>query len=133
TQIVTCFAEIGQFDKIVSYSKQCGYTPDYATLLERIIEMGPDKGEQFASQIANAEGGTISLLDIDRIADVFMAQNMVQHTLSFLLGALKDDRADQSIQQTRLLEISLLNAPQVADAILDSKMFSHYDRERTAA
>jgi clathrin heavy chain len=43
------------------------------------------------------------------------------------------NKPDQGAQQTRLLEMNLLNAPQVADAILGNEMFSHYDRKRTAA
>ncbi|KNF04498.1 hypothetical protein PSTG_02408 [Puccinia striiformis f. sp. tritici PST-78] len=34
--------------------------------------------------------------------------------------------------QTKLLEMNLLNAPQVADAILGNAMFSHYDRPSVA-
>ena len=34
--------------------------------------------------------------------------------------------------QTRLLEMNLVNAPQVADAILGNHMFSHYDKARIA-
>jgi clathrin heavy chain len=58
---------------------------------------------------------------------------MIQQATAFLLDALKDNRPDQGTQQTRLLEMNLLNAPQVADAILGNEMFSHYDRGRVAA
>jgi clathrin heavy chain len=34
--------------------------------------------------------------------------------------------------QTKLLEINLINAPPVADAILANEMFTHYDRNRIA-
>jgi clathrin heavy chain len=63
---------------------------------------------------------------------VFLGQNMIQQATAFLLDALKDNRPDQGAQQTRLLEMNLLNAPQVADAILGNEMFSHYDRARIA-
>jgi hypothetical protein len=42
------------------------------------------------------------------------------------------NRADQGPLQTRLLEINLEAAPQVADAILANEMFTHYDRKRIA-
>ena len=92
--------------------------------------MNPEKGAEFANQLANEEGG--SLVDIDRVVDVFLAQNMIQQATAFLLDALKDNRPDQGPQQTRLLEMNLVNAPQVADAILGNDMFSHYDRARIA-
>jgi clathrin heavy chain len=67
-----------------------------------------------------------------QVVDVFLGQNMIQEATAFLLDALKDNRPDQGAQQTRLLEMNLLNAPQVADAILGNEMFSHYDRARIA-
>jgi clathrin heavy chain len=57
---------------------------------------------------------------------------MVQPATAFLLDALKDNRPEQGHLQTRLLEMNLINAPQVADAILGNDMFSHYDRPRIA-
>ena len=67
-----------------------------------------------------------------QVVDIFMSQNMIQQATSFLLEALKDNLPEQSHLQTRLLEVNLVNAPQVADAILGNEMFSHYDRPRIA-
>lgn len=67
-----------------------------------------------------------------QVVDVFMSQNMIQPATSFLLDALKDNRPEQGPLQTRLLEMNLLHAPQVADAILGNEMFTHYDRPRIA-
>jgi clathrin heavy chain len=92
--------------------------------------LNPKSGAEFANQLVNEEGG--SLVDVDKIVDVFMAQNMIQEATGFLLDALKDNRPDQGAQQTRLLEMNLLNYPQVADAILGTETFSHYDRARVA-
>jgi clathrin heavy chain len=64
-QVVACFAETGQFDKIVPYAKQAGYTPDYAALLQHIVRLNPEKGAEFANQLANEEGG--GLVDVDRV------------------------------------------------------------------
>lgn len=61
-----------------------------------------------------------------------MSQNMIQQATSFLLDALKENKPEQAHMQTRLLEMNLVNAPQVADAILGNEMFSHYDRPRIA-
>jgi clathrin heavy chain len=81
-------------------------------------------------QLANHEGGC--LVDIERVVDVFQSQGMVQPATAFLLDALKDNKPEQGHLQTRLLEMNLINAPQVADAILGNDMFSHYDRPRIA-
>lgn len=129
-KVIAAFAETGQFDKILPYASQAGYQPDYVQLLQHVVRLSPDKGTEFATQLANNEGG--SLVDIERVVDVFQSQGMVQQATAFLLDALKDNRPDQGHLQTRLLEMNLLNAPQVADAILGNDMFSHYDRARIA-
>jgi clathrin heavy chain len=129
-KVVACFAETGQTDKIVLYSKKVGYTPDYVGLLQHIMRSNPDKGAEFATQLVNGEEGP--LVDVERVVDIFMAQNMIQPATSFLLDALKDDKPEQAHLQTRLLEMNLMHAPQVADAILGNEMFHHYDRPRIA-
>ncbi|KAG8732481.1 hypothetical protein FRC12_019252 [Ceratobasidium sp. 428] len=129
-KVIACFAETGQFDKILLYSKKVGYTPDYGQLLQHVMRVNPEKGAEFASQLVNDESGP--LVDIERVVDVFMAQNMIQPATSFLLDALKDNKPEQGHLQTRLLEMNLLHAPQVADAILGNEMFTHYDRPRIA-
>merc|ERR1719461_2676379 len=72
------------------------------------------------------------LADISQIVDVFMEQNMVQQCTAFLLDALKNNRPGEGPLQTRLLEMNLMAAPQVADAIMGNQMFSHYDRAHIA-
>lgn len=57
---------------------------------------------------------------------------MVQQCTAFLLDALKNNRPSEGPLQTRLLEMNLMSAPQVADAILGNQMFTHYDRAHIA-
>ncbi|CEJ55417.1 Putative Clathrin heavy chain [Penicillium brasilianum] len=129
-KVVAGLAETGQFDQILSYSKKVGYQPDYTQLLQHIVRVNPEKGAEFASQLASEEDG--ALVDLDRVVDVFLSQNMIQQATSFLLDALKDNKPEHGHLQTRLLEMNLVNAPQVADAILGNEIFTHYDRPRIA-
>lgn len=129
-KVVACFAETGQYNKIVLYAKKVGYSPDYTTLLRHVVRINPEQGAEFASSLVTDADGP--LVDVERVADIFLSQNMVQQATSFLLDALKDNKPEQGALQTRLLEINLLNAPQVADAILGNEMFTHYDRPRIA-
>ncbi|BGP54666.1 hypothetical protein JCM8202_001037 [Rhodotorula sphaerocarpa] len=129
-KVVACFAETGQYAKIIVYAKRVGYTPDYASLLQHVTRLNPEHGADFASQLVNDEMGP--LVDVERVVDVFMSQNMIQQATSFLLDALKENQPEQGHLQTRLLEMNLVNAPQVADAILGNQMFSHYDKSRIA-
>lgn len=130
-KVIAGLAETGQFDKILPYATQNNYTPDYVQLLQHIIRVNPEKGAEFASTLANHEGG--SLVDIDRVVDIFQSQNMIQQATAFLLDALKENKPEHAHLQTRLLEMNLMNAPQVADAILGNDMFTHFDKPRIAS
>ncbi|EJF64173.1 clathrin heavy chain 1 [Dichomitus squalens LYAD-421 SS1] len=129
-KVIACFAETGQTDKIVLYAKKTGYTPDYVGLLQSIMRVNPEKGAEFATQLVKDEAGP--LVDVERVVDIFMSQNMIQPATSFLLEALKDNKPEQAHLQTRLLEMNLLHAPQVADAILVNQILTHFDRPRVA-
>src|ERR1700761_8101522 len=94
-----------------------------------LLSVNPDKAAEFATNIAREDP---NLLDIDRAVDVFQSQGMIQAATSFLLDALSQSKPEQGQLQTRLLEMNLQNAPQVADAILGNEMFSYFDRERIA-
>lgn len=50
-QVIQCFAETGQFQKIILYSKKVGFTPDYIFLLRNIMRINPEQGLQFAQMM----------------------------------------------------------------------------------
>ncbi|KAJ2576567.1 Clathrin heavy chain [Coemansia sp. RSA 1807] len=124
-KVVLCFAQSGQFDKIVLYCKKVGFTPEWVQLLMQIARVDGDKACDFALSLVKEDP---PLITADQVVGVFSSQNLVQQTTRFLLDALKDNRESDAQLQTKLLELNLLNAPQVADAILGNGMFSHFDR-----
>lgn len=128
-KVIQCFAETGQFQKIVLYAKKVGYTPDYIFLLRNVMRINPDQGVSFAQMLVHDEE---PLADINQIVDILMEQSMVSQCTAFLLEALKNNRPSEGPLQTRLLEMNLISAPQVADAILGNQMFTHYDRAHIA-
>lgn len=128
-KVIQCFAETGQFQKIVMYAKKVNYTPDYVFLLRSVMRTNPEQGAGFAAMLVSDEE---PLAEINQIVDIFMEQNMVQQCTAFLLDALKHNRPNEGPLQTRLLEMNLMSAPQVADAILGNAMFTHYDRAHIA-
>ncbi|XP_042765828.1 clathrin heavy chain 2 isoform X6 [Panthera leo] len=129
SKVIQCFAETGQFQKIVLYAKKVGYTPDWIFLLRSVMRISPDQGLQFSQMLVRDEE---PLANIDQIVDVFMENSLIQQCTSFLLDALKNNRPAEGHLQTRLLEMNLIHAPQVADAILGNQMFTHYDRAHIA-
>jgi clathrin heavy chain len=128
-KVVQCFVETGQYQKIILYAKKVNFQPDYIFLLRCIMRMNPDHGQQFAQLLVNEPE---PLADLNQIVDVFMEYNLIQQCTSFLLDALKNNRESEGYLQTRLLEMNLMSAPQVADAILGNQMFTHYDRAHIA-
>lgn len=128
-KVIAAMAESGNFDQILPYSRSVGYNPDFNALLQHITRVNPEKGGEFATSIAREDP---SLIDIDRAVDIFQSQGMIQQATSFLLDALSQNQPEQGHLQTRLLEMNLMNAPQVADAILGNDMFSYYDKNKIA-
>eukprot|EP00122_Pirum_gemmata_P010411 Pgem_evm1s9626 len=122
---VLCFAETGQYQKIILYAKKVNFQPDYALLFRQVMMVDPTKGGEFANML-NAEN--IHIGDLASIVDIFMEQNNLRGCTEFLLDALKGDRDEDAALQTRLLEMNLMAAPQVADAIMGNGMFTKYDK-----
>ncbi|QSL65563.1 hypothetical protein MERGE_002876 [Pneumocystis wakefieldiae] len=131
SKVIQCLIEIEQFEKIVPYINKSGYSANYSSIFQQIIRINIEKGIEFSTQIANSKN--ITLDDIEKITDVFLSRNMIQQATAFLLDALKDNVPEHGYLQTRLLETNLINAPQVADAILGNEMFSYYDKSIIAA
>lgn len=125
-KVVLCMAENRQYDKILAYAKTVNYTPDYASLLYNIARTDPEKAAEFATSLANDESGP--LIEPEKVVDVFQSQNMIPQATSFLLDYLKGDREEDAALETRVLEMNLIHAPQVADAILGTGMLTHYDK-----
>ena len=129
-KVIQCFVETGQFAKIILYAKKVNFTPDYIFLLRWIMRQNPDQGLAFSQMLVQ---DSEPLADVSQVVDVFMECNLIQQCTSFLLDALKNNRETEGHLQTRLLEMNLLSAPQVADAILGNQMFTHYDRAHIAS
>jgi clathrin heavy chain len=128
-KVIQCFMETGQFDKIMVYCQKVSYTPDWGFLLTNIVRVNPPGALEFAQKLAAAEGVT---LDYNVVTDVFMQHNCLQQATSFLLDVLKGNKEEEGPLQTRLLEMNLMAAPQVADAIMANDMFTQYDKPRIA-
>lgn len=91
-QVVQCFAETGQFDKIIMYAKRVGFEPDYLFQLRavsfcdcvkleshvhggfwfhcsnivQVLRSNPEMGAKFAQMLVT-EGGEEPLADINQV------------------------------------------------------------------
>merc|ERR1719253_1403067 len=124
---IQCFVQRGEYEKIVPYSTSVGYSMDYSSMLSQLLFNNPQGALDLAKGLVSAEGGP--LIDIQATAEAFLSSNRVQETTAFLLEALKDNKEEHAYLQTKLLEINLIGgAPQVADAIIQNGILTHYDR-----
>jgi len=124
---INCFVQRGEYNKIVPYATSVGFKMDYSTMLSQLLFNNPQGALDLAKGLVNAEGGP--LIDIQSTAEAFLSSNRVQETTAFLLEALKENKEEHAYLQTKLLEINLVGgAPQVADAIMQNGILTHYDR-----
>ena len=87
------------------------------------------KYNQYILFLGGTFSGTPSMIDIAAVKDIFLSVSAIRPCTEFLLTALAGDKEEQGPLQTQVLEINLRGgAPQVANAILSNKMFSHFDR-----
>lgn len=66
-QVIQCFAETGQFQKIVLYAKKVGYHPDYIFLLRSVMRINPDQGVAFAQMLVQDDAEPLA--DINQVCD----------------------------------------------------------------
>lgn len=124
---IQCMVHRGEYDKIVPYASSVGFQMDYSTMLSQLLATNPPGALDLAKGLVNAEGGP--LIDIQATAEAFLSSNRVQETTAFLLEALKHNQPEHAYLQTKLLEINIIGgAPQVADAIMQQGILTHYDR-----
>jgi clathrin heavy chain len=72
SKVIQCFAETGQYQKIVLYAKKVGYSPDYIFLLRNVMRINADQGVQFAQMLVQ---------DDEPLADI----NQVRFSCSIIL------------------------------------------------
>jgi len=128
---INCFLQRGEYDKVVAYAAKVGYRADYSFMIQNLIRQNPQNAMEFARKLVTAETGP--LIDLNQTVEIFMSMNRIQETTALLLDALKGNKKEEGHLQTKLLEINLRGgSPQVADAILQNEMFTHYDRQYVA-
>lgn len=93
-KVIQCFAETGQFQKIIIYAKKVNFTPDYVFLLRNIMRINPEQGTQFAQMM---------VADDEPLADI----NQVLHSV-MVICYLRCDQHSSS-QFCSLLGLLLKN------------------------
>ncbi|PVV01950.1 hypothetical protein BB560_003614 [Smittium megazygosporum] len=129
SKAIQCFAQLGQFDKILLYTQKTGYSPNWTDILNQASKIDGDKARELASSLVKAQP---QLLSAENAATILMSHNLIPQTTSFLLDILRDNDPNDAPLQTKLLEMNLIHAPQVADAILGNRVLTHFDKNHIA-
>ena len=125
---INCFAQRGEFDKFVAYAATVGYRCDYGMSLTQLLHQhqNPQSAVDFAK--TPAEGG---LIEPQQAVNICMSR--VQECKAFLLDALKENKPNQGVLQTKILEMNLFGgSPQGADAIIANAVLTYDDKQYVA-
>jgi clathrin heavy chain len=126
-QVVQGLVETSQFDKIQPYLTKSGKQCDFLNVIRNITPRNAEAALGLAKWLY-AQGP--NMISTESVAGIFIDNGRIQEATAFLLEALKGNRPEEGHLQTKLLEINLRAAPNVAEAIFQMNQFTHYDREK---
>ena len=126
-QVVQGLVETQQFDKIQAYMTKSGKSADFLNVIRNVTPRNAEAALGLAKWLY-AQGP--NMVSTEAVASVFIDNGKVQEATAFMLEALKNNRPEEGHLQTKLFEINLRAAPNVAEAIFQMNQFTHYDREK---
>ena len=132
SKIIEAFAAAGQVDKILPYCNQNNYKPDWVELLKNIVNTNAQAAANLCKVICNRNTGTM-LIDVNNVVEIFSSRQKIQELTSFMVEYLKGNLAEDAYLQTKILELNLYENTKAASMILESNVFSHYDKQKIAA
>jgi clathrin heavy chain len=106
-EVINCYMQKGEFDKIVTYAQRANYHVDYAYMLQQLVRSNSRGALDFAKKLANNESG-VQLIDANTVLEIFMSVSLLREATAFLLEALKGNRKEEGFLQTKVLEINFL-------------------------
>ncbi|KAH8740767.1 clathrin heavy chain [Cryptosporidium ryanae] len=153
TKILQTLISIGNYNDVVDFIKEQKasnwptITTDIRSLLNSLlIANNVDATVEFVKSVLlqpnnnenSDENNNVNIedigLNIDKssIVDIFISHGKYKEITSILLDHLKGNKPEDSALQTKLFELNLLHAPQVAEALFQMDMFTHFDKHSIA-
>lgn len=126
---VILLAEFGQFEKLVQWCTEIKYTPDWIKIINNLCNVNSKNAVNLSKLLLNLKPAPV---DRNNVVDIFIGRNLLPETTELLLDILRDDKPDDGALQTKLLELNLPKAPQIAEEIFKNKLFSHYNKQKVA-
>jgi len=141
--VLRALIENGQIAKVVPYAQRTGVTVNIAELVQLASShASPQAALELANALqasglqtssAESAAGARSMDDIAQMFDMFLQKGMLQEATAYVLDNMKEDMESSGELQTHVLVANLDGgAPQVADAILSRKVWSHFNKFKIA-
>lgn len=130
-KIVEGLVNTKQYDKIFPYCQQYSYKPNYAEIIKNVINTSPEAALGLAKLVCSRESNTY-LVDVNTIFEIFASKKRTNELSQFMVVYLKDNRSEDSLMQTKVIEMNLYENPQFAKALFDNNVFSYYDKKKIA-
>ena len=143
-KVIQVLIQIGQVSKVAPYAQRVGLDINATELVQMASQHSPQAALELANALQQAGVGASGQLvpahmAVDRsgidhgaMFDTFMNRGMLSEATAYCLDNLKSDRAEDGELQTKVLEANLMNAPQVADVILQQDIWHQYDKHKVA-
>ena len=131
-KVIQGLIETDQFDKILPYCQKTNYTPDWIKILRAMIMTNPQAASNLAKMITARDANGNPKTPIEGVLQIFIEHSRIQEATAFLLEALKGNLPQEGHLQTKLFEINLASAPNIAEGIFQLNIFTHYDKDKVA-
>lgn len=129
-KVLQMLTEQGRHEELLEFAVQTHLQADYPSLLRSMLGTNAEAAVAFAQKLLAAEP---PLVDANQVVDALLQHQRLPELTSLLLEFLKGNKPEQGALQTRLLEVNLKQSPQVAEAIFQMELLTHYDKPKIAA
>lgn len=127
-KLTQSYMETGQLDLAMSISAQAGFRPDYISMLKSLVVTNPEAALTTAKSLCQKDAS----INVHSIAEIFLQNNKLQEMTGFLVECMVANRPEDGPWQTKVLELNLMHAPQVADALLQMEKWNQYNKQKIA-
>lgn len=128
-KVISIFNEQGRLQEASEYAARNNYNIDYTEQLRNMVEVNPEGALNFAKKIYEKNKS----LNVHQIADLFLQKNRIQEFTSLLFDCMRENKPEDANYQTKVLELNIMIAPQIAESILQMKIWKLYNKPKIAA
>jgi len=135
-KVITTLIQVGQTKRVHSYIQKVNLQIDQTELVQLATQVNPQAAlelanffQQQAIVVAHQQQSTSQHY---QMFDMFVNQGLLNEGTNYCLDNLTEDIPEYGDLQTKVLELNLMNEPQIADAILGQDIWHHYDKQKIA-